>query len=232
VEFVDVRLQVPREGVSELRAFYLDRFAFEPAAQEGGDLVAFEVGSAVAQFSEAPAFDAPFYHFALLVPGNRFEAAYQWLGARAELLPDPDTGDKVFDFDNWDALACYCLDPAGNIVELIAHRGISESSAEGSFTARELVDFSEVGLVVPDKIQSVAALEQRAGLRVWDGEVADAGRLVFVGERARTLILSHPGRGWLPTRRPAETHPVELTVRGTRRGDVKLPSTEHLVYSL
>lgn len=27
----------------------------------------------------------------------------------------------LFDFNNWDALACYCLDPAGNILELIAH---------------------------------------------------------------------------------------------------------------
>jgi len=31
-------------------------------------------------------------------------------------------GSGVFDFENWDARAVYFLDPAGSIVELIAHR--------------------------------------------------------------------------------------------------------------
>jgi hypothetical protein len=232
VEFVDVRFQVPLEAVEELKAFYTDRLAF--AAPEGveGDHLALEVGSAIARFSEAPASETPFYHFAFLVPGNRFDSAYTWLAARAILLPDPDTGDTIFDFDNWAALACYCLDPADNIVELIAHRGISETSTEGTFSARELVDFSEVGLVVPDKEQSVAALQQQIGLSVWNGEISDPGRLVFVGKRARTLILSHAGRGWLPTGRPAEAHPVHLTVRGARRGEAHLPGTRHQVSSV
>ena len=41
----------------------------------------------------------PFYHFALLVPGDRFDAALAWARERVEVLGD------VFDFDNWDALA-------------------------------------------------------------------------------------------------------------------------------
>jgi len=231
VEFVDVRLQVPRGAVSELRDFYLDRLAFDGGENIGNEFLVVRVGSAMARFSEAPTPDEPFYHFALLVPGGRFEAAYKWLGARAQLLPDPETGDTIFDFVNWDALACYCLDPAGNIVELIAHRGIAERCTEGPFSAQELVDFSEVGLVVPDKEQAVASLE-RLNLSVWDGETADPDRLVFVGERAKTLILSPPGRGWLPTGRSAEVHPVELVVRGTRRGEAQLPDTRHHVVAL
>jgi hypothetical protein len=232
LEFVDVRFQMPPAAVGELNAFYTDRLAFDSPRDAEEGLLSLAVGAAVARFSESPPSEAPFYHFAFLVPGNRFDAAYTWLAARASLLPDPDTGDTIFDFDNWAALACYCLDPAGNIVELIAHRGISDTSAEGLFSAREIVDFSEVGLVVPDKEQSVAVLEQQIGLYVWDGVVAEQGRLVFVGERARTLILSHPGRGWLPTSRPAEPHPVELTVRGERRGEAKLPGTRHQVSSV
>jgi catechol 2,3-dioxygenase-like lactoylglutathione lyase family enzyme len=231
VEFVDVRLQVPRAAVSGLRDFYLDRLGFEEGESIENEFLAIQVSSAMARFSEAPTSEEPFYHFALLVPGDRFEAAYKWLGARAQLLPDLETGDTVFDFDNWDALACYCLDPAGNIVELIAHRGISEASFDGPFDARELVDFSEVGLVVADKGDAVASLEG-LGLSVWDGEIADRDRLVFVGERARTLILSPPGRGWLPTGRPAEVHPVELAVRGTRPGEAHLPDTGHHVVAL
>ena len=42
---------------------------------------------------------APFTHFALLAPGNRFHDALAWLRERVDLLPDPDTGEPVFDFD-------------------------------------------------------------------------------------------------------------------------------------
>jgi hypothetical protein len=232
VEFVDVRFQIPRAATSEVRDFYLHRLAFAAGETIDDDLLVVQVGSAVARFNGAPTSEAPFYHFALLVPGDRFEAAYSWLKARARLLPHPNTGDTIFDFDSWDALACYCLDPADNIIELIAHRGISETSTEGPFSAGEVVDFSEVGLVVPNKKQSVAVLEEVLGLRVWDGKVADPDRLVFVGERARTLILSPPRRGWLPTGRPAEDHPVELTLRGERRASVTLPGTHHRVHSV
>jgi catechol 2,3-dioxygenase-like lactoylglutathione lyase family enzyme len=219
--------------VAELRDFYLDRLGFDTVDDVGEDLLVLRTGSAVARFSEAPAAsEAPFYHFALLIPGNRFDEAYTWLGARTDLLPDPDTADTTFEFDNWDAVACYCLDPSGNIIELIAHRGISETSTEGPFIASEFVDFSEVGLVVPDKAQSVAVLEQQMGLSVWDGEIADPNRLVFVGERARTLILSPQGRGWLPTGRPAEAHPVEITIRGSHSGEAVLPGTQHRISSV
>ena len=78
---------------------------------------------------------APFYHFALLVPGDRFDAALAWARERVELLPDRETGEVVFDFTNWDARAVYFHDPAGNIVELIAHRGIGEGGVTGPFAA-------------------------------------------------------------------------------------------------
>lgn len=227
-----MKFEVPSEAVRDVKTFYTDRLAFDVREEVEGDSLALRVGSATARFSEAASSEAPFYHFALLVPGNRFDAAYAWLHARTSLLPDPDTGDTIFDFDNWAALACYCLDPAENVVEFIAHRGISESPVEGAFSARELVDFSEVGLVVPDKAESVAVLQERVGLNVWDGEVAEPGRLVFVGERARTLILSHPGRGWLPTGRTAEPHAVELILSGARPGAAQLPQTHHQVISL
>jgi catechol 2,3-dioxygenase-like lactoylglutathione lyase family enzyme len=144
----------------------------------------------------------PFYHFALLVPGDRFDAALAWARERVELLGD------VFDFEAWDARAFYFHDPAGNIVELIAHHGLEENGREGAFDASELVGFSELG-IVGDKQRELAALEAR-GLRLWDGTMEEPDSLAFVGEKGRTLILSSPGRGWLPTGRPAEPHPVEF----------------------
>src|ERR1700710_2359952 len=51
----------------------------------------------------------PFHHFALLVPGDRFDAARTWLGERAELLTRDD-GETVFPFDFWDARGVYFHD--------------------------------------------------------------------------------------------------------------------------
>ena len=41
-------------------------------------------------------------------------------------------------------------------------------------------------------------------------------------EKARTLILAPPGRGWMPTGRPAERHPVEAEILGAADGEVEL----------
>jgi catechol 2,3-dioxygenase-like lactoylglutathione lyase family enzyme len=154
--------------------------------------------------SFAPPEGEPFYHFALLVPGDRFGAALAWAQQRVELLGD------VFDAEVWDAEAVYFHDPAGNIVELIAHRGIAASGRSGEFSADELVGFSELG-IVGNPPELLPRLET-VGLELWDGTIDEPGRLAFVGEQGRTLILAPAGRGWMPTCRPAERHPVELVL--------------------
>jgi hypothetical protein len=151
---------------------------------------------------------AAFYHFALLVPGDRFDAALAWAGERLELL------GEVFDFDFWDARAVYFHDPAASIVELIAHRGLEENGRAGAFAAEELVGLSELG-IVGDPPELLRRLE-RIGPELWSGSVEGENSLAFVGEKGRTLILSPPGRGWLPTGRPAEAHPMSVTLAGLR----------------
>ena len=69
-------------------------------------------------------------------------------------------------------------------------------------------------------------------LRLWDGTVDDPGRLAFVGEKARTLILAPPGRGWMPTGRPAEPHPLEVTLAGVFPGEVELAGTPYRIRSV
>jgi catechol 2,3-dioxygenase-like lactoylglutathione lyase family enzyme len=215
MRFRRVQLQAPSGLLDRLSDFYVGRLGLDAAVgQEAGATI----GETQLVFSGASG--EPFYHFALLVPGNRFNAALDWIRQRAELLPDPDTGDPVFDFDNWDALACYFHDPAGNIVELIAHRGIDESEREGPFAAAELVGISELGLV-GDKHELATALRE-IGVEQWDGAIKEAGRLAFVGEKARTIILSPAGRGWLPTGRPAEAHPAEVELSDVSEGGALL----------
>jgi len=149
---------------------------------------------------------APFYHFAFLAPPERFD---ELMASTGGLLPDPETGEVGFDFDFWDATAFYFHDPAGNIVEVVAHRGLADPAG-----------LSELGLV--GDTRTMAAELQKLGLELWDGTVEEEGRLAFVGEKGRTLILAPPGRRWIPTGRPAEPHPVEAELSGARAGAVEL----------
>jgi len=211
MDFLRVQLRASRDSFESQKSFYGSDLGLEQATGR-----AFRIGATVLEFVSSEG--QPFYHFALLVPGNRFEAAIEWAHERAELLPDPDSGELVFDFSNWDALACYFHDPVGNIVELIAHRGVGENAASGAFAPTELLGFSELGLVGDDTAAMAHELEQ-LGLGLWDGTIDEPGRLAFVGEKARALILSPLGRGWLPTGRPAEPHPVELVLSGAETGE-------------
>ena len=192
MRFVDVTLAAPLD----LRDFY----GGELGLPLDGDVIVLGETRLSFRVEEGGAF----YHVALLVPGDRFEAALAWAQSLVGLLGD------VFDFENWDAHAVYFHDPAGNIVELIAHHGLEENGRRDEFTARELVGLSELGIVgdPPTLLPELEAL----GLRLWDGTIEEPGRLAFVGERGRTLILAPVGRGWLPTDRPAEPHLVEARV--------------------
>ncbi|MDQ3859280.1 MAG: hypothetical protein M3327_12700 [Actinomycetota bacterium] len=228
MRFLHVRLGAPARCRQALADFYGRKLGID-VSFPGTDRLSFSIGETAIEF--APLSGEPFYHFALLVPGNRFHEALTWARTRTELLPNRESGEIVFDFGNWRAYACYFHDPAGNIVELIAHCGIGESSARGSFRADELVGLSELGLV-GDPPWMAERLAGRLGLVVWDGTLEEPGRLAFVGERARTLILSPPGRDWLPTGRAAEPHAVEARVAGPREGEVKLEAARSLITSV
>jgi hypothetical protein len=184
VRFVEVTLAAPPDRLAELEQFY---------AELGETALRFRAGDG-----------KPFYHFALLVPGDRFDAARAWAEERVELL------GGVFDFESWNAQAVYFQDPAGNIVELIAHRGLEENGRTGPFDPEELCGLSELG-IVGDKRALLRQLEAE-GLELWAGDLDDPERLAFVGEKGRTFILSPAGRGWMPLGRPAEAHPVEFVL--------------------
>ena len=223
MRFVHVALRAPERHIGSLASFY-ESLGLPSTPVAGRS--SFRIGETTLELVAGSG--SPFYHFALLVPGNRFDAALRWARRQTSLLPDSRSGAVVFDFDFWDANACYFHDPAGNIVELIAHRGIEETEAEGDFRGAELVGVSELGLV-GDLPTMASALALQVGLELWDGTVEQPGGLAFVGERARTLILAPPGRGWLPTGRPAELHEVDVLFSGPPEGEVLLEVSRYRI---
>lgn len=216
---LEVALSVGTGSLTEMRRFYVDRLGCTPIESES-ERLAVQLGETALRFAAVDG--EPFYHFAFLVPGDRHDAAMFWARSHVDLLP-ADDGNRVFAFDFWDARACYFHDPAGNIVELVAHHGISHNGRSGPFSAREIVGISEIG-IVGEPWDLAERLATNVGLELWDGVVGRPDRLAFVGQKARTLILASEGRPWLPTGRPAESHPVEVTVAGEPAGEVTLQS--------
>jgi hypothetical protein len=196
VKILRARLQTAVDSAGELAEFY------------GG-----RVGYTLLEFEPVPD-GRPFYHFALRVPRNRFAEAREWLAARSPLLPGRG-GRTTFEFDFWNAQACYALDSGDNIVELIAHRELpDESPVEGPFGEDELIGMCELGVVGPDTRAMAAALEP-LGIELWSGTLDGV------------LILSAPGRGWMPTGRQAELWPVDVEVDGPQAAEAALPGTPH-----
>jgi catechol-2,3-dioxygenase len=224
MRFRRVTLRAPLVRLAELADFYGRRLGLPTTSSD--DELSIHLGETLLQFTAASG--DPFYHFALLVPGDRFDSARAWAQASSDLLPDRESGRLVFDFTAWNARACYFHDPAGNIVELIAHEGVAETEADGAFRATEVVAVSELGLV-GDQRAMAEQLIQRLRLVVWDGTLADPQGLAFVGERARTLILAPAGRSWLPTGRAAEPHAVELVLAAPKAGEVELEGSRYRI---
>ena len=200
MRILTARLQTAADSLDDLARFY------------GG--LPFRAGGTVVELEPVGDGRRPFYHFALRVPRNRFAEASAWLACLSPLLAGKG-GETTFEFDFWNAQACYALDPGDNIVELISHRELpDESSVEGAFGADELLGMCELGLVCPDPRAAAAALDP-LDITLWSGTLDEPGGLAFMGGRDGVLILSEPGRGWMPTGRPAEPWPVDVVVEGT-----------------
>jgi catechol 2,3-dioxygenase-like lactoylglutathione lyase family enzyme len=224
-----MHLAAAQRTAEGLQRFYGDQLGFP--VLDDGDPHRFAAGGTCLEFSSTSERE-PFYHFALRVPRNRFDVAREWLARYAKLVSEPGSDATTFEFPNWNAEACYALDPAGNIVELIAHHGLPEEAPDsGPFAATELLGVCEVGLVGPDTPAMGRALEP-LGIKLWDGTLDVPGRLAFMGAADGTLILAPPGRGWMPTGREAEAWAVEVEVVGVRAAEVTLPGTVHQVRSV
>jgi len=147
-------LQLAVADPRALGAFY-EGLGLPVVPSKSGVVVSF--GRTDVAFTEAEPGVEPFYHFAVTIPENRFEAAYEWLDDRVGVLADVESGATRFEFEALlDATACYFRDPAGNIGELIARHSLDNGLPDGEqFCPQHLLGVSEIGLVVDD-VPSVA----------------------------------------------------------------------------
>ncbi|WP_186331431.1 VOC family protein [Paenibacillus xylanexedens] len=199
--------------LEELRQFYGDTLGMKVSAinplEEAFDL---QVGSTQMIFKQwNTASEAekkgiePFYHFAWMIPTNRFQQAKQWATSRVTLSTDGER-DQTYS-NNWDSHSLYFEDPAGNIVELIAHHR-EDNEQERAFSVADILQVCEIGLVSEDVPAAVHELE-KAGLSRW-GEGSDT--FSPVGDRNGLFIVVKKERVWYFSNQKAQIFPLEATI--------------------
>ena len=180
--------------------------------------VCVEVGESVVELRAAPG--EPFYHVALLVPGDRFDAALAWAAERVELLPERESGDTVFDFDVLGRARLLLPRPGGDDRGADrpprARRGGDDRAVSGRGAARALGGRHRrrsARQTPPRSSGSSASSSGTAASRASGASRSSARR------RVRSSSAG-PAGPWLPTGRPAEAWPVEVIVAGAPVGEV------------
>jgi catechol-2,3-dioxygenase len=143
------------------------------------------------------------------VPPDALADGVAWLRRRVRVL-EPG-GEAIVPFPHWNAHAAYFLDPAGNVLELIARHDLPAGGGGRPFGPASLLRVSEVGLPVPRVDEAVDALA-RLGLPAYSG---DGRSFAAVGDVDGLLIVVPVGRAWFPTADArGAVHPVEVVLAG------------------
>lgn len=136
-------------NISALHSFYSDILEL-PVTCIDEKIIAVIVGQSKLIFEEMNGDENPFYHFAFNIPSNKLDEAIQWIQNKVELLWLKDYKSFVADFVNWHAKSIYFLDPAGNILELIARFDLYNEEIK-PFSSRQFRSVSEIGLVLDNE---------------------------------------------------------------------------------
>ncbi|MEK4129509.1 VOC family protein [Solibacillus sp. FSL W8-0474] len=172
----------------------------------------FEVkfGYTTIEFNDQNTEGNPFYHFAFDIPSNQFSEAKEWVLKRVALSIE-DGKDDVY-FENIKAHSLYFEDPAGNIVEFIS-RTEDNPTSETPFSINNIIQMSEMSLVVEDKI-TVAEELKKAGIVDRNEDEINPVGLNFMSDKNGSvfLLLVAPNRRWYFSQKDAVMFPMTITL--------------------
>jgi catechol-2,3-dioxygenase len=186
--------------------FFAEYFGL-PVEREAGR-VSIEIGTSRLTFERG---DFPARaHYAFDIPENQFVEASAWLRERLPILSD-EHGTWHFESSDWNADSLYFYDADKNIAEFISrHNQPTRSST--AFTGKSLVSISEVGLVTPAVIETVAMLKREVGLKAWRG--AGSESFTAVGDENGLFIVAAEGRAWRPEIVGAKAARIRVKIAG------------------
>jgi catechol-2,3-dioxygenase len=223
--FCKLRLAVNAERLEAMRKFYTRGLNLPLVADDARSL-SVQAGRTELSFYADPDGGSPFYHFAFNIPEDKLERAAAWMSPRAKLLQDR-RGNHVVHFQWLDAHSIYFRDPAGNLLEFIAHHPLKNGRA-GAFDVDDILYASEIGLVTHDVPALGAELDTKLGLTNFAAKLHQPISDVFrpIGDRHGFFIVVKHQRKWLMTDDPAGLFPVGATLHGRERGKLDLANCD------
>lgn len=207
------RLTLAASDLERQAEFYGERLGLP--VDVGEDAIEVRLRDSTIRFERAePGLDAR-YHFAINIPAGAIDEALECLRERHEVLTfdgDPvrtDVGEGCV----------YFLDPAGNVVELIASPRIC---SDGPFGASLLIEVAEIGIATADIEATCAALREFFGEgTLWGG--GPESLLTAVGDSHAVVIVAPIGRGWIPVDLEARPLPTEIVAYERPPRELTLP---------
>lgn len=201
-------------SIDSLRSFYTYTLEL-PVQKDSKDEFTVKAGRCSLTFVNQVKADHveenPFYHFAFDVPSTSIDKSIEWLkskGIALNVLPNQQY--KIYS-NHWNATSIYFYDPAGNIVEFIARHDLNYSAAN-SFSSKDFIHISEIGLVVHDVPKIMDLLKENLNIETYKDYNE---RFAPVGDESGLFILSAYNRVWLGSNKPAKMFQTEITIEGS-----------------
>lgn len=205
-------IKIFTKDISSVSGFYKDVMEL-PLAGVGKKAVSISAGVSKLVFQECKSKEDPFYHFAFNIPWSRFYEALNWMQERVELLWLDEYNGVVADFVKWHARSFYFLDPAGNILELIARFDLNDHASE-KFSAAHIRNISEIGLVFRPEVfdQNAASLLHKYNLEYFSKQ-PPMNHFRTIGDDEGLFIVVPENRNWFSTNKSSAIFPVEIRFR-------------------
>ncbi|WP_051295833.1 VOC family protein [Eisenibacter elegans] len=195
--------------LAALRSFYADTLGL-PLCLDEAQRFAVVIGQSTLCFEHSP--EAASYHLAFNIPENQLEAGLLWLQQQGVSALDFEQ-NIIIDFPNWNAHALYFVDPAGNVLELIARHDLDNAQTK-AFSADSLLNISEVGLPCPDVGQLYAWLSDFCRVPVYS-HISNMTKFCAAGDPQGLFIIVPLERPWFPTSVLNGLYPLRVTIEGT-----------------
>ena len=211
------QLRLYSKNLEELYKFYTDKLGFRAKLTNDTLVIKISANSElIFRKSETPYY----YHFAFNIPTNKVYEAHKWLSKRVEILPEPESGNEIIHFVDWNAHAVYFKDPAGNIVEFIARHDLENTSTH-HFSIRDVLSISEIGVPCLNVLETFENLHNHLWLQRYSG---DFEKFCATGDENGLVILTNMDRSWYPTDIKSMVSPFEAIME-------HLQKSANLVYS-
>ncbi|MBS1598787.1 MAG: hypothetical protein JST75_11235 [Bacteroidetes bacterium] len=206
MQLQEVKLQTNNAG--ELFRFYKD--VFELNAVQNSLSTQITIGKSFLIFEETNVHEQPFYHFAFNIPSNKIAEAFEWTKKRVDIIWLDEFNSYFADFKSWNAKSFYFLDPAGNIGELIARFDMHDT-VEEDFSAQQIRNVSEIGLVFPSKTfsQDADSIVKKFELGFFEKQ-PPLEHFKAIGDDEGLFVCVPQNRNWFSTILPANIFPISV----------------------